>query len=173
MGNSNGALPCLSEPAFIDVVMCASRLSSPGACNVSVCTTPPASRPKFEFHLKVCCRVLVQNGHGCVPARQFRGIRRCIDSRIPQLGRELRLQQCSAAERACKLQPIRDRLQHIVRAKRRDSFLTGRGIHGLLTLDSRHGMVSSSGRLYHFFTHICYARAICLFQPPGIVRESQ
>src|SRR5260370_360689 len=38
-------LPCLSESVFVDVVMCASRLSSPAACNVSVCTTPLASRP--------------------------------------------------------------------------------------------------------------------------------
>lgn len=39
-------LPCLSESLFVDVVMCASRLSSAGACNVSVCTTPLASRPR-------------------------------------------------------------------------------------------------------------------------------
>src|ERR1700675_2971431 len=39
-------LPCLSVSVFVDVVMCASRLSSPGACSVSVCTTPLASRPK-------------------------------------------------------------------------------------------------------------------------------
>ena len=39
-------LPCLSESVFVDVMMCASRLSSSGACNVSVCTTPLASRPK-------------------------------------------------------------------------------------------------------------------------------
>src|SRR5271169_5684341 len=39
-------LPCLSESLFVEVVMCASRLSSPGACNVSVCTAPLASRPK-------------------------------------------------------------------------------------------------------------------------------
>src|SRR5258708_7541723 len=36
-------LPCLSESVFVAVVMYASRLSSPGACNVSVCTTPLAS----------------------------------------------------------------------------------------------------------------------------------
>src|SRR4029077_10660046 len=31
-------LPCLSESVFVAVVMCASRLSSAGACNVSDCT---------------------------------------------------------------------------------------------------------------------------------------
>jgi hypothetical protein len=36
-------LPCLSESFLVAVVMYASRLSSPGACNVSVCTTPLAS----------------------------------------------------------------------------------------------------------------------------------
>ena len=39
-------LPCLSDSVFVDVVMCASRLSSAGACNVSVCTTPLVPRPK-------------------------------------------------------------------------------------------------------------------------------
>src|ERR1035438_5821338 len=39
-------LPCLSESVFDDIVMFASWLSSSGACNVSVCTTPRASRPK-------------------------------------------------------------------------------------------------------------------------------
>src|ERR1700722_2559765 len=39
-------LPCLSESVFADVVMCASRLSSAGACNVSACNVPLASRPK-------------------------------------------------------------------------------------------------------------------------------
>src|SRR5580692_6021366 len=39
-------LPCLRDSVFIDIVICASRLSNPGACNVSVCTTPLASRPK-------------------------------------------------------------------------------------------------------------------------------
>src|SRR5579864_938094 len=42
-GTRTEHLPCLSESVFVDVVMCASRLSSPGACNVSVCTTPLAS----------------------------------------------------------------------------------------------------------------------------------
>src|ERR1022692_650044 len=51
------------------------------------------------------------------PARQFRGIRRCIDSRNLQLRGELGLQQCSAAERVRKLEPIRNWLQHIVQAK--------------------------------------------------------
>src|ERR1700728_180126 len=45
-GTMTEHLPCLSESVFVDVVMCASRLSSAGACNVSVCTTPLASRPK-------------------------------------------------------------------------------------------------------------------------------
>src|SRR5579872_634365 len=33
-------LPCLSESVFVDAVMCASRLSSAGACNVSLFTAP-------------------------------------------------------------------------------------------------------------------------------------
>src|SRR6266853_4977144 len=45
-GTMTEHLPCLRESVFVDVVMCASRLSSAGACNVSVCTTPLASRPK-------------------------------------------------------------------------------------------------------------------------------
>src|SRR5580658_3802253 len=36
-------LPCLRDSFLVAVVMYASRLSSPGACNVSVCTTPLAS----------------------------------------------------------------------------------------------------------------------------------
>ena len=38
-------LPCLSDSVF-DVVICASGLSSPSACKVSVCTSRPASRPR-------------------------------------------------------------------------------------------------------------------------------
>src|SRR5580700_2073518 len=45
-GTMTEHLPCLSESLFVDVVMCASGLSSRGACNVSVCTTPLASPPK-------------------------------------------------------------------------------------------------------------------------------
>src|SRR5580692_1351713 len=45
-GTMTEHLPCLSESLLVDVVMCASGLSSPGACNVSVCTTPLASLPK-------------------------------------------------------------------------------------------------------------------------------
>src|SRR5580692_3799708 len=51
------------------------------------------------------------------PSGSFAAYGRCIDSRSLQLRRELGLQQCSAAERTRKLEPIRDRLQHIVRAK--------------------------------------------------------
>jgi hypothetical protein len=39
-------LPCLSESVFVEVVMCASRLSSAGACNISVSTAPLTPRPK-------------------------------------------------------------------------------------------------------------------------------
>src|ERR1700726_26739 len=39
-------LPCLSEPVFVDFVMCASRLSSAGPCNVSVSTIPLMPLPQ-------------------------------------------------------------------------------------------------------------------------------
>jgi len=42
-------LPCLSESVFVEVVMCVSRLSSAGACNISVSTTPLTPRPKSSF----------------------------------------------------------------------------------------------------------------------------
>src|ERR1700722_7349545 len=45
-GTTTLHLPCFSEPLFADVVMCASRLSNPGACNASDWTAPLASRPK-------------------------------------------------------------------------------------------------------------------------------
>jgi len=39
-------LPCFGESAFLEVVMCASRLSSAGACSFSVSTAPLMPRPK-------------------------------------------------------------------------------------------------------------------------------
>src|ERR1700733_657525 len=45
-GTMTEHLPCLSESLFVNVVTRASGLSSPGARNVSVCTTPLTSRPK-------------------------------------------------------------------------------------------------------------------------------
>src|SRR5260370_16958856 len=38
-------LPCFSESLFVDAVMCASRLSSAGACSVSLFTPPLIPRP--------------------------------------------------------------------------------------------------------------------------------
>src|SRR5277367_3053221 len=75
---------------------------------------------EIEFHLKVRRRVLVQHDYRSLAAGQLRGIGRCIDSRGLQLRREVGLQQCSAAERACKLETVRDWLQRIVRAERRN-----------------------------------------------------
>src|SRR5580698_494738 len=109
-------LPCLSESVFVDVVMCASRLSSPVACNVSVCTTPLASRPKSSSTSRPAAASLFGMMTDVCPPAVSR-VRLCIDSRILQLYREVGLQQRSAAERARKLEPIRDRLQDIVRAK--------------------------------------------------------
>jgi len=92
-------LPCLSETVFVEVVMCASRLSSAGACNISVSTAPLTPRPKSSSHLKARYGVLIQKDHRCPAAGPFRGVGSCIDSRSHQPRRELGPQQCSAAER--------------------------------------------------------------------------
>jgi hypothetical protein len=97
--------------------MCASRRSSAGAYNILVSTAPLTPRPKSSFHLKVGPRVLVQNDYRGLAAARPRGIGRCIDSHSLQFRRELGLQQCSDAEHACKLEPLRDQRQHTIRAE--------------------------------------------------------
>ena len=55
-------LPFLSESVFVEIGICASRLSSAGACNLSVSTRSADAATEIEFHRKVRYRVLVQNG---------------------------------------------------------------------------------------------------------------
>jgi hypothetical protein len=64
-------LPCLSESVFVDAVMCASRLSSAGACNVSLFTSPFYAVTKVEFDLDIRYRVLVQNNHRGLATGRF------------------------------------------------------------------------------------------------------
>ena len=109
-------LPCLSEPVFVDFVMCASRLSSAGACNISVSTAPLTLRPKSSSTSR----------SAQVPGKQIRLVSDlkntaggCLASRLqrllpPRRGRRIRARRFSLSLLASRTESFRRNWSEII-----------------------------------------------------------
>ena len=154
MGTVTGHLPCLSESVLVEAVMCASRLSSAGACSVSVSTTPLIPRPNSTSISRSATASLFRISREVWPPGQLRGIGCRVDSPSLRLRRELGLHQCSAAERGSKLESVRHRLQQIFPPKCHKRCVERMGMCSEAI--RRYRKCWRVGRLFAWLLHSCW-----------------